>query len=37
MRVIEHNPLTGKYTCYTNGGTVYEGDFDESEIKLFGS
>lgn len=37
MRVIEHNPLTGKYTCYTNGGTVYEGDFDESEIKLIGS
>lgn len=27
----------GKYSCYTNNGTVYEGDFDETEIKLFES
>ncbi|OFX70873.1 MAG: hypothetical protein A2X12_04990 [Bacteroidetes bacterium GWE2_29_8] len=27
----------GKYSCYTNNGTVHEGDFDETEIKLFES
>lgn len=27
----------GKYSCYTNNGTVCEGDFDETEIKLFES
>lgn len=37
MRSKEYNPTTGKYSCYTNGGTVYAGDFDESEIKLFGN
>lgn len=25
-----------KYSCYTNNGTVHQGDFDESELKLFG-
>ena len=35
MRRKEINPASGKFNCYTNGGTVFEGDFDESEIKLF--
>lgn len=35
MRIKEINSTTGKYSCYTNGGLVFEGDFDESEIKLF--
>lgn len=35
MRIKEFNSATGKYSCYTNGGLVFEGDFDESEIKLF--
>lgn len=35
MRVKEINVQTGKYSCYTNGGLVYEGDFSESELKQF--
>lgn len=27
----------GKYSCYSQGGMVHDGDFDESEIKLFGN
>ncbi len=27
----------GKYSCYTGGGTSYEGDFTASEIKHFNS
>lgn len=25
----------GKYSCFTNNGVTYEGDFTENEIKLF--
>lgn len=35
MRRKEFNAVTGKYSCYSNGGTIFEGDFDETEIKLF--
>ncbi|MFV0312191.1 MAG: hypothetical protein ACK5KN_11165 [Dysgonomonas sp.] len=34
MRIKEITE-TGKYSCYTNGGMNHEGDFSESEIKLF--
>jgi hypothetical protein len=27
----------GKYSCYSTGGLVFEGNFDESEIQLFES
>ena len=27
--------INGKYSCYSNRGAIHEGDFDESEIKLF--
>ena len=27
----------GKCSCFTNGGTIHEGDFEESELKLFNS
>lgn len=33
MRIREINPGTQKYSCYTNGGMTYEGDFDKSELK----
>lgn len=26
-----------KYSCYSNNGMTYEGDFFESEIRLFNS
>lgn len=35
MRIKEIEAATGKYACYTNGGMNFEGNFDESEIKLF--
>ena len=25
----------GKYSCYSNGGTTFEADFEENEIKKF--
>lgn len=33
MRVKEYRD--NKYSCYTNNGTVHEGDFDRTEIKKF--
>lgn len=27
----------GKYSCYSQGGMVYDGEFEETEIKAFGS
>jgi len=35
MRIKEISSTTGKYSCYSNGDMVFEGNFDESEIKLF--
>jgi len=35
MRIKDYDPFTGKFSCYSQGGMVYEGDFDESELKLF--
>lgn len=35
MRVKQINEETGTYSCYTGGGMVHEGDFDEAELKLF--
>lgn len=35
MRIKDIDPSAGIYGCYTNGGTVFEGNFKDSEIKLF--
>ena len=37
MRIKTINEKEGKYSCYTDRGTVHEGDFDDSEIELFKS
>lgn len=34
MRVKRYTD-DGKYSCYTNGGTVYQGDYAENELRLF--
>lgn len=34
MRVKRYTE-DGKYSCYTNGGTVYQGDYAENELRLF--
>lgn len=34
MRVKSITP-EGKFSCYSNGGVIHEGDFESSEITLF--